>query len=63
MSIMYQLTEEQYRALMNELKLEKFCTPDQFCADEVTRKAQENAVSSMHRRFVYHIETALRGKP
>ena len=47
----YQLTEAERDALLKELELEKFKTPDQFCITPEARQAQIDAVASMHRRF------------
>lgn len=55
----YLVTKEEKLALLDKLKLEKFQTPDQFCITEEQKKAQLDAVSGMHRRFVIHIERLL----
>lgn len=59
--IQYVITQEQYDALINQLKLEEFNTPDPFCLDETARKAQTDAVERMHRRFLYRVATAITG--
>jgi hypothetical protein len=53
------ITEAEKTALLKELELEKFKTPDQFCITPEMREAQLNAVDSMHRRFHYLVCKAL----
>lgn len=59
MAKVYLITEEQKQALLKELELEKFKTPDQFAITDAEKKAQLDAVDSMHRRFHYLVCTAL----
>ena len=59
--IVYQLTEEQYRALLKDLELAKFNTPDGLCVTPLAREAQMAGVEAMHRRFRYCVITALGG--
>jgi hypothetical protein len=47
----YVLTEEQRASLFNDLKLERFQTPDQFQLTEEAKEVQRKAVESMHHRF------------
>lgn len=47
----YIISEEQKRALLMELELEKFKTPDQFAITPEQRQAQKDAVEAIHRRF------------
>lgn len=49
----YIITEEQYQALLKDLELEKFMTPDQFAVTDEQRTAQRQAVESIHRRFYF----------
>lgn len=49
----YTITEDTRNAMLKELELEKFKTPDQFAVTEEQKKAQRDAVDSMHRRFIY----------
>lgn len=51
MSRVYLITEEQKSAMLKELELEKFKTPDQFCITDEARQAQLKAVDDMHHRF------------
>ena len=51
----YIITEEQKEALLNELRLEKFQTPDQFALTPEQKQAQLDAVENLHRRFHYHV--------
>jgi hypothetical protein len=55
----YLLTQAEKEALLKELELEKFKTPDQFQITDGTRKAQLDAVDSMHRRFHYVVSKYL----
>lgn len=55
MSRVYLITEEEKDALLKTLELETFKTPDQFCFTPEMKKAQLDAVDSMHRRFHYHV--------
>jgi hypothetical protein len=48
---LYVLTEAEKQALLRELELAKFHTPDHFCLTDEQKKAQLDAASSMHRRF------------
>lgn len=57
----YILTEAEKQALLKELELEKFKTPDQFCLTDEQRKAQLAAVEGLWRRFHYHVAKALEG--
>ena len=59
-NLVYLVTEEQKQALLKELELEKFRTPDQWAVTDEQKKAQRDAVESIHRRFVYHICNTLR---
>lgn len=47
----YIITEAEKQALLKELELEKFKTPDQFQITDEQREVQLRAVDSMHRRF------------
>ncbi len=51
----YIITEEQKTALLNELRLEYFKTPDQFAVTPEQKKAQLDALENVHRRFHYHV--------
>lgn len=47
----YLITEAEKQALLKELELEKFKTPDQFQITDEARAAQLKSVESMWRRF------------
>lgn len=47
------LTETERDALLRELELEKFKTPDQFALTDEQKEAQREAVEAIHRRFHY----------
>jgi hypothetical protein len=55
----YVITEAEKTALLKELELERFKTPDQFALTPEQKQAQASAVESMHRRFHYHVCKAL----
>ncbi len=59
--IVYQLTEDQYRALLNDLELAKFQTPSGMTSDPAQREAERRAVEDIHRRFHYCVVSALGG--
>ncbi len=59
--IVYQLTEEQYRALLDQLELKKFEGPSAHTLDPVQREAERRAIETIHRRFHYCVVTALGG--
>jgi len=59
MARVYIVTEEEKQALLKALELEKFKTPDQFALTDEQRKAQRDAVESVHRRFHYLVCKAL----
>lgn len=51
----YIITEAEKTALLNQLALEKFKTPDMFALTEEQKEAQLEAVEGIHRRFIYHV--------
>lgn len=57
----YIITEEQFQALLKEMELEKFKTPDQFATTDEQRAAQEKAVRSIHHRFHCVVCRAIQG--
>jgi hypothetical protein len=59
MSRAYIITEAERTALLKELELERFKTPDQFCLTPEAKKIQLDAVDAMHRRFHYLVCKAL----
>jgi len=57
----YILTEEQFTALLKELELEKFKTPDQFAVTGKQKDAQRRAVENIHHRFHCVVCRAIQG--
>lgn len=57
----YVLTEDQFQALLKELELEKFKTPDQFAVTEAQQEAEKRAVENIHRRFHMAVCRAIQG--
>ena len=51
----YILSETEYQALLLDLEITKFKTPDQFALTEEQRKAQTDAVEWIHRKFHYTV--------
>lgn len=57
----YIITEIEFQALLKELELEKFKTPDQFATTERDREAQLRAVQSIHQRMHFVVCRAIQG--
>lgn len=59
--IVYQMTEPEFQAMLNAMKLEEISFPDQWAITDDQKRAQREAAEAVHRRFVYLIHKHLKG--